>query len=245
MVDRPEGPSLRFSFPGEAVQKRRGLLRGFGVLRKLRDLRNRPKAGGEGFRNWPKMKIKAKLNSLLVGGSQREGETLCRPQPLVLRRKRTEAYRRPEPIGTERGVTEVLDEYMALTVNGLCSSIATVVAKVTSGTKLGRGISVGAGLPGIPWLCRTHGQPLTRTTSPADVRTTNHEQCCKPMGHYLAVGYMAQFETDIMSMSAVIFPRSYIIAASAALVILLVSQIPAIRQIYRLSLPPATKDWSE
>ena len=144
VVDRPEGPSLRFSFPGEAVQKRRGLLRGFGVLRKLRDLRNRPKAGGEGFRNWPKMKIKAKLNSLLVGGSQREGETLCRPQPLVLRRKRTEAYRRPEPIGTERGVTEVLDEYMALTVNGLCSSIATVVAKVTSGTKLGRGISVGA-----------------------------------------------------------------------------------------------------
>ena len=65
------------------------------------------------------------------------------------------------------------------------------------------------------------------------------------MGHYLAVGYMAQFETDIMSMSAVIFPRSYIIAASAALVILLVSQIPAIRQIYRLSLPTATKDWSE
>jgi len=66
-----------------------------------------------------------------------------------------------------------------------------------------------------------------------------------PLGHYLAVAYMAQFETDIMSMSAVIFPRSYAIAASAALVILLVSQIPAIRQIYRLSLPTATKDWSE
>ena len=65
------------------------------------------------------------------------------------------------------------------------------------------------------------------------------------LGHYLAVAYMAQFETDIMSMSAVIFPRSYVIAASAALVILLVSQIPAIRQIYRLSLPTATKDWSE
>ena len=66
-----------------------------------------------------------------------------------------------------------------------------------------------------------------------------------PLGHYLAVAYMAQFETDIMSMSAVIFPRSYAIAASAALVILLVSQIPAIRQIYQLSLPTATKDWSE
>jgi len=66
-----------------------------------------------------------------------------------------------------------------------------------------------------------------------------------PLGHYLAVAYMAQFETDIMSMSAVIFPRSYIIAALAALVILVVSQIPAIRQIYRLSLATATKDWSE
>ena len=66
-----------------------------------------------------------------------------------------------------------------------------------------------------------------------------------PLGYYLAVAYMAQFETDMVSMAAVIFPRSYVIAASAALVILLVSQIPAIRQIYRLSLPTATKDWSE
>ena len=36
---------------------------------------------------------------------------------------------------------------MALTVNGLCSSIATVVAKVTSGAKLGGGIG-GGGVAG-------------------------------------------------------------------------------------------------
>ena len=66
-----------------------------------------------------------------------------------------------------------------------------------------------------------------------------------PLGHYLAIAYMAQFETDTIAMSAVIFPRSYIIAASVALLILLVSQIPAIRQIYRMSLSTATKDWSE
>ena len=66
-----------------------------------------------------------------------------------------------------------------------------------------------------------------------------------PLGHYIANYFMSMYETDMFSMSAVIFPRSYIIATLGALVILFVSQIPAIRQIYRLSLPTATKDWSE
>ena len=47
-----------------------------------------------------------------------------------------------------------------------------------------------------------------------------------PLGHYLAIAYTAQFETDTIALSAVIFTRSYIIAASVALLILLVSQIP-------------------
>ncbi len=66
-----------------------------------------------------------------------------------------------------------------------------------------------------------------------------------PLGYYIASYFMSMYETDLFSMSAVIFPRSYIIAALSAVLILLVSQIPAIRQIYRLSLPTATKDWSE
>lgn len=66
-----------------------------------------------------------------------------------------------------------------------------------------------------------------------------------PLGRYIANYFMAQVEMDIFSMTAVIFPRSYIIACVSALVILLVSQIPAIRQVSRLSLPTATKDWSE
>ena len=66
-----------------------------------------------------------------------------------------------------------------------------------------------------------------------------------PLGHYLAIVYTAQLETDTIALSSVIFTRSYIIAASVALLILLVSQIPAIRQIYRMILFTAIKDWSE
>jgi len=66
-----------------------------------------------------------------------------------------------------------------------------------------------------------------------------------PLGRYIANYFMAQVEMDIFSMTAVIFPRSYIIACVSALVILLVSQIPAIRQVSRMSLPTTTKDWSE
>lgn len=65
------------------------------------------------------------------------------------------------------------------------------------------------------------------------------------LGRYIANYLMAQVEMDIFSMTAIIFPRSYIIACVSALVILLVSQIPAIRQVSRMSLPTATKDWSE
>jgi len=56
---------------------------------------------------------------------------------------------------------------------------------------------------------------------------------------------MTTQSTEIFSMSTVIFPRTYIIATVSAFIILLFSQIPAIKQAYQLSLATATKDWSE
>jgi putative ABC transport system permease protein len=64
-------------------------------------------------------------------------------------------------------------------------------------------------------------------------------------GQYAAGYFLSVFETDIFTMSNLILPRSYIIAAISALVILLLSQVPAIRQVYRLSLSTATKTWAE
>jgi putative ABC transport system permease protein len=66
-----------------------------------------------------------------------------------------------------------------------------------------------------------------------------------PLGYYVASYFFSMYESDLFSMSTVILPRSYIIAALAALIILFISQIPPIRQIYRLRLPTVTKDWSE
>jgi putative ABC transport system permease protein len=64
-------------------------------------------------------------------------------------------------------------------------------------------------------------------------------------GYFIAVYFMSTFDTDILSMSVIILPRSYIIACVSAFVILLVSQFPALRQISHISLPTVTKDWAE
>ena len=69
-----------------------------------------------------------------------------------------------------------------------------------------------------------------------------------PAGEYIAQYFMSSTSSsteDIVSMTLTIFPRTYIIAAISAMVILLISQIPAIRQVQKLSLATATKDWSE
>ena len=66
-----------------------------------------------------------------------------------------------------------------------------------------------------------------------------------PGGYYLTSYFMQQFESDIMSMPMVIYPRSYVIAGLSAAIILFVSQIPAIRQVCRMRLPTVTKDWAE
>ena len=65
-----------------------------------------------------------------------------------------------------------------------------------------------------------------------------------PAGYYIANYFMSQVSSEMMTMAAVIYPRSYVIASLSALVILLVSQMPAIRQVSRMSLPTVTKDWS-
>ena len=69
-----------------------------------------------------------------------------------------------------------------------------------------------------------------------------------PAGAYIANYFFLSMSTsteDVVSITLTIFPRSYIIATISALVILLISQIPAIRQVSNLSLATATKDWSE
>lgn len=68
-----------------------------------------------------------------------------------------------------------------------------------------------------------------------------------PLGYQLADYIMkAQTETmENMSFEAIIYPRSYILAAVCSIIIVLLSQIPAIRRMTKMSLPTVTKDWSE
>ena len=66
-----------------------------------------------------------------------------------------------------------------------------------------------------------------------------------PAGYYLADYFMQQNSTDMMSMPLVLHTESYFIAAACSIVILLVSQLPAIRRVTTMSLPTVTKDWSE
>ncbi|MBN1856466.1 MAG: FtsX-like permease family protein [Dehalococcoidia bacterium] len=68
-----------------------------------------------------------------------------------------------------------------------------------------------------------------------------------PLGYQLANYIMeAQSSTmENMSFSAVIYPRSYVIAAVCSIIIMLLSQMPAIKRMTTMSLPTVTKDWSE
>jgi putative ABC transport system permease protein len=66
-----------------------------------------------------------------------------------------------------------------------------------------------------------------------------------PGGYYIAHYFMEQASTEMMSMPAVIYPRSFVIATIGTIIILLVSQLPAIRKVTTMSLPTVTKDWSE
>jgi len=68
-----------------------------------------------------------------------------------------------------------------------------------------------------------------------------------PFGYQIA-NYIMEASTEGMegmSFTAVIYPRSYVIAAVCSVIIMLLSQMPAIKRMTTMSLPTVTKDWSE
>jgi putative ABC transport system permease protein len=69
-----------------------------------------------------------------------------------------------------------------------------------------------------------------------------------PLGTYISNFFFESMSTsaeDIISFTLEILPRSYVIAAVAAVVIMLLSQIPAIYQISHQNLATVTKEWNE
>lgn len=68
-----------------------------------------------------------------------------------------------------------------------------------------------------------------------------------PWGYYVADYFFTTMSTseDVGGFTLSVFPRTYIIAVLSAVAIMLLSQIPAIRQVQRLSLSTALKDWYE
>ncbi len=63
-----------------------------------------------------------------------------------------------------------------------------------------------------------------------------------PMGYYLAVYFFSLFQGDMMSYNLVIFPRTYLLTVGLVILIMVVSQIPGIRNINRLNLAQVTKE---
>ncbi|MBN1375645.1 MAG: ABC transporter permease [Dehalococcoidia bacterium] len=69
-----------------------------------------------------------------------------------------------------------------------------------------------------------------------------------PLGKYISHLFFDAMSTsaeDIFTFSLEILPRSYVIAAVAAVLIMLISQIPAILQVINQDLATVTKEWSE
>ncbi|MFA5066181.1 MAG: FtsX-like permease family protein [Dehalococcoidia bacterium] len=69
-----------------------------------------------------------------------------------------------------------------------------------------------------------------------------------PLGNYISHLFFEAMSTsaeDIISFTLEILPRSYVVAAAMAVVIMLVSQIPAIVQIANQNLATVTKEWNE
>ncbi len=69
-----------------------------------------------------------------------------------------------------------------------------------------------------------------------------------PLGNYISHLFFDAMSTsaeDIISFTLVILPRSYVVAASMAILIMLISQIPAIVQIANQNLATVTKEWNE
>jgi len=69
-----------------------------------------------------------------------------------------------------------------------------------------------------------------------------------PLGQYIAQLFMDSVNSssdESMSFNIVIMPETYILAVVAAIAMLLISQVPALRQVRRMSLTTALKDWYE
>lgn len=65
-----------------------------------------------------------------------------------------------------------------------------------------------------------------------------------PLGYVLAVDFIKAYEGDLMSISVVLLPRTFVLAAAGILLALLLSQIPALRLIQRFNLAAEVKDWN-
>ena len=63
-----------------------------------------------------------------------------------------------------------------------------------------------------------------------------------PLGYYIAVLMMRLVQTDMMGFDLVVFPRTYGLVVFTIILIMLVSQAPAIRQMSRLNLASVTKE---
>ena len=69
-----------------------------------------------------------------------------------------------------------------------------------------------------------------------------------PLGQRISEMFMEASQRgaeDVFSIVLTILLRSYVIAVVASLVVLLISQIPALLQVYRQNLATVTKEWSE
>jgi len=62
------------------------------------------------------------------------------------------------------------------------------------------------------------------------------------LGYALATFFFNLIQTDMFSFGLVIFPRTYVLTAGIVILIMLISQLPGIRQVNRLDLPRVIKE---
>jgi putative ABC transport system permease protein len=65
-----------------------------------------------------------------------------------------------------------------------------------------------------------------------------------PLGYYLAMFMMSLFQTDMMTFSLEVFPRTYGLIVGLIILIMLVSQLPSIRNLNRMDLARVIKEQS-
>jgi putative ABC transport system permease protein len=63
-----------------------------------------------------------------------------------------------------------------------------------------------------------------------------------PLGYVLALYLFSLFQTDMMTYNLVIFPRTYLMTIGLVILIMLISQMPGIRQTNRLDLARVVKE---